>query len=217
MQGLQSSQISNKMGHVLIAKAPTGSKLSAGIYTAEIVDHETVVTDGSKHPWTDTAEQEMLLLRANGADLQVFYPCKGYKRISDDLSAECKAISPARLKLIGDGKMTKQQWLALPYAEQKDLLFMGAPSDVYNDKSEEYAVYAVGETERVEDPKKTQTCIDKQAEMGLIADYCTEGENFTFPDLVGCSVGIKVIEFHNKNGKTFSKVEKVFNASEVKA
>lgn len=197
-------------------KANAGaSRLAEGQYVATIDGApELVHTETGKHPWTDSINQLKMTMNVDGTKIDHYQSLKGLKYEGDDLSEECKNISQARLKALG---LTKQQWAAKTLEQQIDLLFTFETADEYGNSEKRYAVYAVGNKSRVEDPVKTKACEDIVGRLGVFTGIAEAGEEFDTDDLDGQEIGIEIKHFQHKEGKTYMKVSNLMSPERVEA
>ena len=197
-------------------KATAGaSKLPAGMYVATIVGApEMVNTETGKHPWTDSINQLKIALEIDGTKIDHYQSLKGLKYEGDDLSVECQKISGARLKALG---LNKTQWEDKKLEQQIDLLFTFETADEYSNSDKRYAVYAVGDKSRVEDPAKTQACMDIVGRLGVHTGIAEAGEEFDTDDLDGQEIGVEIVHFEHKSGKSYMKVANLMSPERVNA
>ena len=78
-------------------------------------------------------------------------------------------------------------------------------------------MYRVGERERVESQKRTEDCLSIAGRLGYNAGIAEEGEDFDTDQLVRSEIGINIVHFRNKNGKTYMKVDKTMTVDAVHA
>lgn len=214
IEGRQNIQKLHQMGIKVTAQA-SSSKLPAGMYVATIDGQpEIVSTESGKHPWSDVTSQLKIALNVDGTKIDHYQSLKGFKYEGDDLTEECKNVSPARLKALG---VTAADWKKKTIDQQIDMLFSFEEADEYGSADRRYAVYAVGEKSRVENPEKTKACMDILGRLGVITGLAEAGEEFDTDDLADQEIGIEIEHFSHKSGKSYLKVKRLMSPEAVEA
>jgi hypothetical protein len=208
------------MGRMITATAGMAKKVPAGQHIAEITNVTDILTDVSKHPWSDPTQQVMLDLRIEGyGDLKAYQSYDGFKERGDNLSAEIAKLKTAQLKAVG---IDKAKFDAMPHDEQVELLeekglIAYAQKDEYGSADKEYILIVKGDKkERIKDAERTATCMEIIGRFGPWTGICEPKKSFDTDDLIGQEIGIEVVSFDNKNGKTYSKVANFMHPDSVK-